>query len=134
MTGMGLKMRNGQKGITFIGFAILLCVVGFFVYAGMKLFPAYSEYYGVVKSMRLLQNDAGIQTASLEEIRRKLNVQFDLQYVDENNIPPGGITLVTANGAHSLRIAWDRDIPFIYNVDFLVHFEKTVDLSHGATY
>ena len=129
-----MNMKNTQKGITLIGFAVLLCVVGFFVYAGMKLFPAYTEYYGVVKSMKLLQNEAGIQTATLEEIRRKLNVQFDLQYVDEADIPPGAITLNTANGARSLRIAWDKDIPFLYNVDFLVHFQNTVDLTRGASY
>ena len=129
-----MNMKNTQKGITFIGFAVMLCVVGFFVYAGMKLFPAYTEYYGVVKSMKLLQNEVGIQTATLEEIRRKLNVQFDLQYVDEADIPPGAITLNTANGARSLRIAWDKDIPFLYNVDFLVHFQNTVDLTRGASY
>jgi hypothetical protein len=129
-----MKTKNTQKGITFIGFAVLLGVVGFFVYAGMKLFPAYTEYYGVVKSMKLLQGEPGIQTATLEEIRRKLNVQFDLQYVDETDVPPSAVTLNTANGGRSLRIAWDRDIPFIYNVDFLVHFDKTVDLTRGATY
>jgi hypothetical protein len=129
-----MNSKNKQTGITMIGFVVLLGVLGIFIYAGMKLFPAYTEYYGVVKSMKLLQNEAGIQNATIEEIRRKLNVQFDLQYVDEADVPPGAITLITANGAHSLRIAYDKDIPFVYNVDFLVHFDKTVDLSHGATY
>ncbi len=47
-------MKNTQTGITLIGFAVMLCVVGFFVYAGMKLFPAYSEYYAVVKSVQAI--------------------------------------------------------------------------------
>jgi hypothetical protein len=123
-----------QKGITFMGFAILLGVVGFFAYAAMKLIPAYSEYYGVVKSMKQLQTEAGIESASIEAIRQKLNVQFDLQYVDEKNVPASSAQLITNNGQHSLRIAYDRDLPFLYNVDLLVHFDKTVDLSHGATY
>ena len=129
-----MNSRNKQTGITLIGFAVLVCVLGFFIYAGMKLVPAYVEYFGVAKSMKLLQSEPGIESESLEQIRRNLNVQFDLQYVDEANVPPGAITMITQNGAHSLRIAYDRDIPFIYNVDFLVHFDKTVDLSHGATY
>src|ERR1700712_494543 len=104
-----MNSKNKQTGITMIGFVVLLGVLGFFIYAGMKLFPAYTEYYGVVKSMKLLQNEAGIQNATIEEIRRKLNVQFDLQYVDEADVPPGAMTLITANGAHSLRIAYDKD-------------------------
>ncbi len=47
-----------QHGITLIGFAIVLVIVGFFVYAAMKLIPVYTEYFGVVKSMKSLQSDA----------------------------------------------------------------------------
>jgi len=128
-----MRTHVTQKGITMIGFVILLGVLGFIAYAAMKLIPAYTEYFGVVKSMKLLQSEAGIENASVEEIRNKLNVQFDLQYVDEKNVPRQSIQLLTQNGAHSLRIAYDRDLPFIYNVDLLVHFDKTVDLSRGAS-
>src|SRR5882724_5688961 len=117
-----------QKGITMIGFAIMLCVVGFFAYAAMKLVPAYTEYFGVVKSMKKLQSESGIETATIEFIRQKLNVQFDLQYVSDKDVPPGAIQLMTQNGQRNLRIAYDVDIPFLYNVDLLVHFDKTVDL------
>ncbi|HEX6834824.1 MAG TPA: DUF4845 domain-containing protein [Rudaea sp.] len=129
-----MRLRDKQRGITLIGFAILLIVVGFFAYAVMKLFPAYSEYFGVVKSMKNLQTDPGIATATIEDIRGKLNVQFDLQYVNEQSVPAKNIQLITTGGQRNLRIAYDKDIPFLYNVDLLVHFDKTVDLSHGATY
>src|ERR1700751_2667449 len=133
---MGITMQTygRQQGITMIGFIILLGVVGFFAYAAMKLLPAYTEYFGVVKSMKGLQSESNIEHATIDEIRQKLNFQFDLQYVDEKNVPNSAIQLITANGEHSLRIAYDRDIPFIYNVDLLVHFDHTVDLAHGATY
>ena len=35
---------------------------------------------------------------------------------------------------HKLRIVYDKDVPFLYNVDLLVHFDNTVDLARGATY
>lgn len=129
-----MRTGNKQRGITLIGFAIMLAVVGFFAYAAMKLVPAYTEYFGIVKSMKNLQTEPGIENTSLEDIRGKLNVQFDLQYVNEASIPEKNIQLITQGGQHTLRIFWDKDIPFIYNVDLLVHFDKTVDLSHGATY
>jgi hypothetical protein len=129
-----MRTHVTQKGITMIGFAFLLCIVGFFAYAAMKLIPAYTEYYGVVKSMKKMQTEPGIETMTIDLIRQKMNVQFDLQYVSDKNVPPSAMQLITANGQHSLRIAYDVDLPFIYNVDLLIHFDKTVDLSHGATY
>ncbi len=129
-----MRTHATQKGITMIGFALVLGVVGFFAYAAMKLVPVYSEYFGVVKSMKQLQTEPGIENKSIEEIRQMLNVKFDLQYVSEKDVPPTAIQLVTGNGQRALRVAYDMDVPFIYNVDLLVHFDKTVDLAHGATY
>ena len=99
-----MRTHLTQKGITMIGFVMLLGVLGFIALVAMKLIPVYTEYFGVVKSMKLLQGEAGIENASVEEIRNKLNVQFDLQYVDEKNVPRQAIQLITQNGAHSL---WD---------------------------
>ena len=123
-----------QYGITMIGFAIVLVVVGFFAYAAMKLVPVYIEYFSVVKSVKSLQSDAGIQNMGIEEIRRKLEPIFDVQYVDENDVPLSSVTLITANGQRSLNVAYSVDKPFIYNIDLLIHFNYTVDLSKGATY
>jgi Tfp pilus assembly major pilin PilA len=123
-----------QHGITLIGFAIVLVIVGFFAYAAMKLVPVYSEYFSVVKSMKSLQSDADVENMGIEEIRRKLEPIFDVQYVDENDVPLSSVTLITANGQHSLNVAYSVQKPFIYNIDLLVHFNYTVDLSNGATY
>jgi len=123
-----------QSGLTLIGFAFVLIIAGFFAYAAMKLIPVYTEYFGVVKSMKSLQSQSGIETATIEDIRRRLNVNFDLQYVDDASIPEKNIQLITKDGQHKLRIFYDKDVPFLYNVDLLVHFDNTVDLSHGATY
>jgi Domain of unknown function (DUF4845) len=129
-----MRTHATQKGITMMGFAMLLCIVGFIAYVTMKLIPVYTEYFGVVKSMKGLQSEPNIETKSIEEIRANLNVKFDLQYVSDQHVPAKAIQLISSNGQRSLRIAYDIDVPFIYNIDLLIHFDKSVDLSHGATY
>lgn len=129
-----MRTQRRQSGITFLGFVIVLIVVAFFAYAAMKLVPIYSEYFGVVKSMKLMQAQPGIESKSIDEIRNLMNVQFDLQYVNEKDVPMKSITLITANGQRSLNVTYDVEVPFIYNVDLLVKFNKTVDLTRGSTY
>jgi hypothetical protein len=129
-----MRTQRNQYGITLIGFAMVLIVLGFFAYAAMKLIPVYSEYFGVVKSMKSLQSDPGIDNMSIDEIRRKLDVIFDVQYVDEADVPLSNVTLITANGQRSLNVAYSVQKQFIYNIDLLVSFNYTVDLSKGATY
>lgn len=122
-----------QRGITLIGFAIVLAVLGFFAYVAMKLVPVYSEYMGVVKSMNQLKTVQGIGDKSIEEVRQLLSVKFDTQYVDDKAIPPQNIQLRKQGGATSLRVFYDRRLDFIYNVDLLVSFDKTVDLTGLAS-
>ena len=127
-------MWRAQKGITFIGFVIVLIVGGFFAYAAMKLVPVYSMHMGVVKAMKQLQNEPNISEKSVDQIRADLNTKFDVQYVDDSIIPPQNIQLKKQGGAASVRIFYDRRVPFIYNVDLLVHFDSTVDLTSGGSF
>lgn len=124
-----MVMKQSQRGITFIGFIVVLCIVGFFAYVAMKLVPVYSEYMGVVKSMNQLQTEPGIANKEVGEIRQLLSTKFSIQYVDETTVPPQNIQLKKQSGAASLRIFYDKRIDFIYNIDLLVSFDKTINLS-----
>lgn len=121
-----MSTRNTQKGITLIGFIIILIVVGFFAYAAMKLVPVYVEYFGVVKSMKAVANDINAPTMELVDINKKLDVNFDLQYVSD--LPPDSVKLERQNGKRVLRIVYDRQIPFLYNVSLLAHFDHSENM------
>ena len=41
---------------------------------------------------------------------------------------PQDITIKRTGNASSLNISYDKRIPFMYNIDFLLHFEKSVAL------
>ncbi len=88
-----MNMRNKVKGITLIGFAIGLCVLGFFAYIAMRVIPMYVEYFGVVKTMEMVRKEPGAATKSLDEIRRDMSLKFDTQYVDETAVPPSAIMI-----------------------------------------
>jgi hypothetical protein len=50
------------------------------------------------------------------------------QYVDDATVGPKDITLLRSGNAAQLKVAYDKRIPFLYNIDFLLHFEKSVTL------
>lgn len=128
-----MQPRNRQQGISIIGFLILLAVVGFFAYAAMLLIPTYTEYFGVVKAMKGIAEDAGAANMPIEEIRRKLEFNMNLQYVGDKTVPPNAIKLNTQGGGRILQVAYDKQIPFLYNVSLLVHFEHAENLSSANT-
>ena len=119
-------MKSKQAGITLIGFLIVLAVVAFFGYMAMKLVPAYTEFMGVSKAMTQVSTE-GADGKTLDEIRRDLLFKLGFQYVDDATIQPQDITIDRSNGTQ-LHVAYDKQVPFVYNIDFLLHFEKSVPL------
>jgi hypothetical protein len=124
-----MKMQRKVKGITLIGFAMVLGVLGFFAYLAMRLIPMYIEYFGVLKAMEQVRQEPGAGQKSLAEIRGDLNFKFNTQYVDDASVPPTAITLKREAGASTLRVAYEKRVPFLYNLDIIGSFDKSVNLS-----
>jgi type II secretory pathway pseudopilin PulG len=124
-----MKMHRKAKGITLIGFVILLAVLGFFAYLAMRLIPMYTEYFGVLRAMEQERQDPRAAAKSLAEMRGDLSSKFNTQYVDDANVPPTAISLKREGGAATLRIAYERRVPFVYNLDIVGKFDKSVNLT-----
>lgn len=124
-----MHTRKKVEGITLIGFVILLIVAGFFAYMAMRLIPMYVEYFGVLKSMDQLRQDPRAATMALNEVRAELSLKFSTQYVDDTSVPPTAISLKKEAGASTLRVNYEKRVPFIYNIDLVATFDKSINLS-----
>ena len=124
-----MSTRHSTRGITLIGFVLLLGVVGFFGYLAMRLVPMYVEYMGVVRAMEQLKAEPNARNMSPEEVRRDLYFKFNTQYVDETSVPPEAIQVKRENNVSTLRIKYERKVPWIHNIELLATFDKTVSLS-----
>lgn len=121
-----MKARQSQEGLTLLGFAIVVVVVGIFALVGMRLFPIYSEYYNVVGAMENLSNQPGIATKSPSQIKelffRKLYVNY-VESVDQKNV------LVSRTGGLHIRVKYEVRRPMVGNLDVVASFDKKVMLT-----
>ncbi|MEO7916089.1 MAG: DUF4845 domain-containing protein [Dokdonella sp.] len=124
-----MHSQRRTRGITFIGFLIVLAVMGFFAYAAMRLVPIYIENDGVKKSMDLVANEPGASQKTIEQVRGDLSLKFSIQYVDDSSIPPQSIQVIRQGGGATLRVAYQRRVNFAGNVDLLVSFDRSVPMA-----
>lgn len=121
------RLLGRERGITAIGLIILVVFVGLFVYAGIRLVPVYLEYFNVLKAVEGLKSDAD---AGPQAMRIALEKRFDID--DVKSVSSKDIE-ITKNGHNwDLHILYDAEAPFVANVNFIVHFDKTVNLSGSA--
>ena len=118
---------NGQRGLTLIGFLIVLIIAAFFVFIIMKLFPVYSEYYAVRTSLKALQQEPGIASKSPEEVRELLNRKWYISYVKTPT--QKNVKVTRRGGDYIVNVAYERRGNLLYNLDYIATFDKTVSLT-----
>lgn len=129
---MQTQTMKAQRGITLIGFVMLLAVVGIFLFVGFKLFPVYAEYYSAVKDLKAACQESDAPNASLQQMRDKLNRRFNISYVESINTSKD-LKLVKEGEMKLLNIKYEVRKPLIYNLDFVAKFDVTEPMRGGGT-
>ncbi|MBD7921696.1 DUF4845 domain-containing protein [Xanthomonas bonasiae] len=120
-------MKHKQSGMTLTSFVIVLAVVGFFAYIGMKLFPMYMEYYAVRSAMKGLAAEAGSADMDPSKIKDSLFRRLDVSYSD--NVKPEDVTLDRVDNGWRMRVAYEVRRPIVANLDIVGKFDNTQDLT-----
>ncbi|MCW0387610.1 hypothetical protein NB722_002149 [Xanthomonas sacchari] len=120
-------MKHKQSGMTLTSFVIVLAVVGFFVYIGMKLFPMYMEFYAVRSAMKGVATEAG--SAEMDPAQAKVSLfrRLDINYSD--TVKPGDVTFERTDTGVKMHVAYEVRRPLIANLDVVGKFDATQDLT-----
>ncbi|HUO79956.1 MAG TPA: DUF4845 domain-containing protein [Steroidobacteraceae bacterium] len=118
------RLKRRERGMTTVGLIILVAFVGLFVYAGIRLLPIYLEYFNVLRSVEGLKSDA---ESGLRQMQISLEKRFDIEDIKSLNYKD--IEIKKEGGGWSAHIEYDAQTPFVGNVGFVVHFDKTVLLA-----
>lgn len=122
-----MKARK-QKGLSLIGFILVLSLVIFTAYIGMRIIPIYLEYYSVVSAMDGVAKERGSADWTLFDTRVSV---LNRLYVSQNadNVKEKDITVVRRNGVQ-LRVAYEVRKPLIGNLDVVATFDRMVRLAN----
>jgi hypothetical protein len=122
-----MKIRK-QKGLTLIGFVIVLSFVLFIAFIGMKIGPIYMEYYSVVSAMNGVASERGSARLSPFDIKVKVLNRLYVSYSAEN-VKEKHIKITRGNGVN-LRIAYEVRKPVMGNLDVVAKFDRSVKLAN----
>ena len=117
-------MRSKQRGVTFIGWLILLAPLAVVGYAGVRLLPVYLNYMKVVRALTLVASDAS-GNSDPRSIRTTIDKHFEIDMVDYPQSKDIKVTKSPAGG-WDVEAAYDDEAPLFANISLHVVFDKTV--------
>ncbi|MGH8134451.1 MAG: DUF4845 domain-containing protein [Steroidobacteraceae bacterium] len=122
-------MRSRQRGVTGIGWIILLVPFAIVGYAGIRLAPVYLNYMKVVRALDEVAGDDSGST-NPQSIRTTIDRHFEIDMVD---YPTSKEIKVTRAGAGwQVEAAYEDDAPLFANISLHVVFDKTVHTKGGG--
>ncbi|MBS0457090.1 MAG: DUF4845 domain-containing protein [Proteobacteria bacterium] len=131
-----MQLQQAQRGITLMGFVIMLIVVGFFAYMVMRIVPMYSEYSSISKALDAVAKDPSANNADEVKIRDMISRHFETSYVNSVDplvkTYPGGVVIQHTPNGLALSVNYDARVPFIYNIFLVGHFEHTAGAQPAA--
>lgn len=120
-------MAQHQGGITMISWMILFVLVGFFAMMGIRLVPVYLEHFSVASSLKSLSEDTELRGKSPGELLNRLQRRLEVNEV--TSVTADDISITREGDVNKVNVEYQVDTPFLYNIDFLIKFNDTVEVS-----
>ncbi len=121
-----MNNADKQRGMTTIGWLIVLFLVGFFALVLVRLAPAYLEYYSVASTLGSLKEEPFISGMSAYEIREKISRRFDVNNVD--TLKHTDVRIERRGGRLFITAEYEVRSPLVANVDIVTSFFKQVEI------
>jgi len=112
-----------QRGITTLGFIILAVFLGLFSFGVLRLTPMYLNYMKIVGVVNGVQAEFDGQQSTRTAIRGSISRRFEIESVSV--IKAKDVSVTTVDGGMEIAAVYDHTAPFIANISFTVHFDKT---------
>ena len=123
---MEMNIRK-HKGLTLIGFLIVLVIVLFFAYSAMRVVPMYLEYHALVNALNKLVEDPGAKAMPPYKIKQSIQMSLWASYAS-NNIKDEHIRISKKSDGVNVRVAYEVREEFLGNIDIIGSFDRTVVL------
>ena len=123
-------MKRTQRGMTLIGFIIVLAVVGIFAYMGMKVIPMYSEYYSVNQAVNGLASEPGVAGLDVSKVRALFFRRLYVSYSE--NVKEGNVKLQRKGTSWLMTVDYEVRRPLIANLDVVGKFHVEKELKRNA--
>lgn len=115
-----MTFRNRQQGLGFAGVIILLIAIVFIAIIGMKLVPAYIEYFTIKKAITGMTQSGELRGGSVADVRKAFDRRAAVD--DITALRPEDLEISKEGNEIVVSFAYEKRVPLFYNISVLIDF------------
>ena len=109
-----------QRGMGFAGVLVLLIAIVFVAIIGMKLVPAYIEYFTIKSAVTAITQSGELRSATVADVRKAFDRRANID--DITAVRPGDLEITKDGNEIVVAFAYEKRIPLFYNISVLIDF------------
>ena len=113
------QRQSQQRGVTLIGFVLLIVLIGAAGIVAFRTIPIYSEFFTIKRILKEINVD-NPETTPLQ-IRSQFDLKSSADYVYD--IKSRDLDIGKENGRIIVSVRYQKTVPLIHNVSLLFDFE-----------
>lgn len=121
-----MQTAQKQKGMTLIGWLLILLIIAVVATVALKLIPVYLDGYKVYQTLSSIAEDSSSGSKSVKELRKMIDRRFDINMV--NDASSQDVTISKQGGVTIIEVEYEARRQMFGNLHAVVVFEKRVEL------
>jgi Domain of unknown function (DUF4845) len=122
-TNVNTGMAKRQRGMSFISLIVIFSVVGLIFLLGLKIIPAYLDYFTVKKIIAAMKSSDEVRTGTVADIRKSFEKRVSADY---SEVVKGEDLEITKDGNDTVvTAAWTHRIALIPRHTLLIEFSTS---------
>ncbi|MFZ5594808.1 MAG: DUF4845 domain-containing protein [Pseudomonadota bacterium] len=115
------KNYKKQRGLTAIGFVLLLGLIAFFAALAIKLTPLYLEHFEVSSVLKSVAQESDIGSKSAADIKDSIMKKLSIN--DVSHVTKDDIEVSKEDGKLRVTISYEARVPMVGNIDIVANFK-----------
>ena len=115
-----MTFRKRQQGLGFAGVIFLLIGIVFVAIIGMKLVPAYIEYFTIKKAITGMTQSGELRGGSVADVRKAFDRRAAVD--DITALRPEDLEISKEGNEIVVSFAYEKRVPLFYNISVLIDF------------
>jgi len=112
-------MRH-ERGMGFAGVLLLLIAIVFVAIIGMKLVPAYIEYFTIKNAVTAIAQSGQLRNATVADVRKAFDSRANID--DITAVKPADLEITKDGNDIVIAFAYEKKVPLFYNVSLVIDF------------
>lgn len=111
-----------QLGLGLVGLVLVLALIGVVVILGLKMVPAYLEYFNIKRALtHVVQQDA--RNATVADLRKAFQRRAEVDEI--KSVTAADIDITKEGGTPVMSVAYAAKVHLFYNISACMDFEAS---------